>query len=257
MKYVYISSLLILNFIIGNQNSYAQKAEKPIYKTFELSNNVKIKMIWVQPGTFMMGSPLDEEGRKADREKQHKVTITKGYWLAETEFTQEEWEKIMGNNPSRNKGEKHPVEQVSHNDIQQFLIKINVQNGKFRLPTEAEWEYACRANTTAPYAGDLEEMTWHIGNSGKVSHPIALKKPNAWGFYDMHGNILEKCSDWLQENITTMKIDPKGPKTGVYKVDRGGQFTGRTRHTRSADRQRSLPTSRDFYVGFRLARSQD
>ena len=257
MKHVYINCLLILNLIIGNQNSYAQKTEKPIYKTFQLTNNVSIKMIWVQPGSFMMGSPLTEVGRKAEREKQHKVTITKGYWLAETEFTQEQWTKIMHNNPSKNKGKDFPVEQVSYNDIQQFLFKINRQGKKFRLPTEAEWEYACRANTTTAYAGNIEEMTWHKGNSEIVSHPVALKKPNAWGFYDMHGNILEKCSDWLEEDNTKTTIDPKGPKTGLYKVDRGGQFTGRIRHTRAADRQRSLPASRTFYLGFRLARSPD
>ena len=257
MKHVYISCLLIINLIIGNHNNYAQKTEKPIYKTFELTNNVKIKMIWVEPGSFMMGSPLTEKGRKAEREQQHKVTITKGYWLAETEFTQEQWIKIIHFNPSKNKGNNLPVEQVSYNDIQQFLIKINGKNGKFRLPTEAEWEYACRANTTTPYAGNIEEMTWHKGNSGIVSHPVAIKKPNAWGFYDMHGNILEKCSDWLQDDNTKITIDPKGPKTGVYKVDRGGQFTGRIIHTRAADRQRSLPTSRTFYLGFRLARNPD
>ena len=257
MKGTHIICLLLFNLISSIVTSTAQNIQTPIYKTFELTNDVTIKMIWVKPGSYIMGSPLSEVGRIAQREKQHKVTITKGYWLAETEFTQEQWTKIIHYNPSKNNGKNLPVEHVSHNDIQQFLFKINRKDGKFRLPTEAEWEYACRANTNGTYAGDLEEMTWHIGNSGRKSHPVALKKPNAWGFYDMHGNILEKCSDWLQEDNTKMIIDPKGPKTGIYKVERGGQFTGRTRHTRSADRQRSLPTSRDFYVGFRLARSQD
>jgi len=230
------------------------------YKTgdkfdFRLPNNVKVSMIWVEPGSFVMGSPEDEQERNIDREAQHKVTITKGFWLAETEFTQEQWGKVMGSNPSKNIGLDYPVEQVSFIDIQAFLRKINGSEGLFRLPTEAEWEFACRAGTSGPYAGDREEMTWHKSNSDVKSHPVAQKKPNDWGFYDMHGNILEKCSDWFQEDNTGESIDPKGPPSGEKIVERGGQFTGRVRHTRAADRQSNLPENSDFYVGFRLARS--
>ena len=230
--------------------------QNPKIKIFNLPGNVEIKMIWVNPGSYLMGSTVFEVGRTPEREKQNKVAITKGYWLAEAEFTQHQWEKIMGNNPSFHKGANLPVDQVSYLDIQKFLVKINAGSNTFRLPTEAEWEYACRAGSTEAYAiRNMDDMVWHIGNSGRQSHPVELKKANAWGFYDMQGNILEWCSDWFKEDNTTEILDPKGPENATYRVQRGGQFTGRTKHTRAADRQRALPEKRDFYVGFRLAHS--
>lgn len=236
-------------------NIYNDQKQKT--KIFNLGNHVKIKMIWVNPGSYLMGSPSDEADRTPERERQHNVTITNGFWLAETEFTQSDWEKIMGSNPSLYKGENLPVESVSYLDVQELLEKINTEKNSFRLPTEAEWEYACRAGSTEPYQGELEQIAWHSGNSEKRSHPVATKKSNPWGFYDMHGNILEWCSDWFQEDNTNEKIDPKGPEAGEYKVQRGGQFTGRTKHTRASDRQRGLPKDSDFYVGFRLASNQE
>ena len=255
-KILIIWILLLLNIqssekIIDKQNEQVKTQE------FELVSGVSIRMIWVEPGTFTMGSPDDEIGRTSQRETQHKVKITKGYWLAETELTQENWESVMGSNPSLNRGANLPVDKVSFDDIQEFLKKVNTNKDEFRLPTEAEWEYACRAGSENDYSGNRDTMVWHIGNSGRKSHEVANKDPNAWGFYDMQGNILEWCSDWLQEDTTKDSLDPKGPETGIYKVQRGGQFTGRIKHTRAADRQRSLPGNRDFYVGFRLARSSD
>lgn len=252
-----ISSITVIIFLTAyfqtfelmmNQLNYQDKVQE-----FELILGVRIKMIWVEPGTFIMGSPSDELGRTPERETQHEVKITKGYWLAETELTQTQWEKIMGSNPSLNTGENLPVDQVSFDDIQKFLKKVNTNKNEFRLPTETEWEYACRAGVEKAYSGSRDAMVWHSDNSGRQSHPVRLKEPNAWGFYDMQGNILEWCSDWFQENNTTDTLNPKGPETGTHKVQRGGQFTGRTKHTRAADRQRAEPNKRDFYVGFRLA----
>lgn len=210
-------------------------------QTFDLSSGAKVNMILVKPGVFTMGSPEDEVGRIPEREKQQRIDISKGFWLAETEVTQVQWESVMGFNPSKNIGKDLPVDQVSYLDIQDFLKKVNVGEQKFRLPTEAEWEYACRAGTSGPYAGERDEMAWHSGNSDRKSHPVRQKKPNPWGFYDMHGNLLEWCSDPFAEGLI---------------VQRGGQFTGRLRHTRAADRQRSAPDKRMFFVGFRLARDK-
>jgi formylglycine-generating enzyme required for sulfatase activity len=224
-------------------------------KCFDLADGIVIRMIWVEPGSFTMGSPEDEKGRTPEREEQKDVEITKGFWLAETEFLQPHWEKIMGKNPSKTKGADLPVEQVSYLGVQKFLEKINEKEGKFRLLNASEWEYACRAGTTGPYSGERDEMTWHIENSGRKSHPVATKKANPWGFYDMNGNILEWTSDIFMDSAGKPS---RHPETGsIRRVQKGGQFTGRIKHTRAADVQRAAEEARDFYVGFRLARDAD
>lgn len=254
-KTIFLLSILSLGgiFHLDKHTISIGGDQAPEKKEFDLGSGVTITMIWVEPGSFLMGSPDDEPERKTEREKQHKVRFTKGFWLAEKEFTQADWKKIMKENLSQNPGDDFPVDNVSYEDVIRFLAKVNTSGSQFRLPTEAEWEYACRAGTIGPYDGELEATTWHIGNSGRVSHPVATKQPNPWGFYDMHGNILEWCSDWFQEDYSKDTLNPKGPDSGIYRVQRGGQFTGRTRHTRAADRQRSEPNKRAFYVGFRLA----
>ncbi|MEH6537681.1 MAG: formylglycine-generating enzyme family protein [Psychroserpens sp.] len=216
-------------------------------KEFNLTEGVRIKMIWVEPGSFMMGNSLMDQ--------QSEINITKGFWLAETELTQVQWESVMKRNPSYHEGNDLPVDQVSFIDIMKFIERLNEQGGEFRLPTEAEWEYACRAGTKGTYYGDRDLSVWHSGNSGRQSHEVKQKRPNPWGFYDMQGNILESCSDWYQENIYTTKdqTDPIGPETGIYHVQRGGQFTGRIIHTEASNRQWSSPNKRLFWVGFRLA----
>jgi len=243
-----MSVYILLVFILLQSFKYVDKDnQNPKIQKFDLSEGVQIKMIWVEPGSFMMGNSLiDEQG---------KVNISKGFWLAETEITQEQWESVMKNNPSHHKGSKLPVDQVSFVDVMKFIEILNKKGGEFRLPTEAEWEYACRAGTNGAYYGDRDLSVWHSGNSGRQSHEVKQKKPNPWGFYDMQGNILEWCSDWYQESIYSIKdqTDPIGPDTGSYHVQRGGQFTGRIRHTEVYDRQRSSPTTRLFFVGFRLA----
>ncbi len=153
-------------------------------------NGVEFAFRWCPAGTFMMGSPKDEKDRSSD-ETQHEVTLTKGFWMLETEVTQKQWKAITGDNPSNFKGDDLPVEEVSWNDCQEFCRKCSALGLPVQLPTESQWEYACRAGTTDAYAGNLDEMAWYYSNSGNKTHPVGTKKPNAWGLYDMHGNVWE------------------------------------------------------------------
>jgi formylglycine-generating enzyme required for sulfatase activity len=184
-----------------------------------------------------MGSPDSDKGRQVSDEKpQHRVRITKPFYLGKYLVTQEQWEAVMGNNPSHFKGPKNPVEQVSWDDCQQFLRQaqreVGVRGGKFQLPTEAQWEYACRAGSTTRYCfGDdesgLGEYAWYDKNSGNKTHPVGEKKPNAWGLYDMHGNVWEWCQDWYDGGYyaNSPTDDPTGP--GSNRVLRGGSWFAR------------------------------
>ena len=214
-------------------------------------------MVYVAPGSFTMGSPSSEDGH-IDDETQHRVTLTKGYWLGKYEVTQRQWESVMGENPSFFKGPDRPVENVSWNDCQRFIAKVDDEarrqvGGGARLPTEAEWEYACRAGSSGPYAGNgnLNDMGWYAGNSGSTTHPDGQKKPNAWGFHDMHGNVWEWSQDWYgayKDNVN----DPQGPASGVSRVLRGGSWFSDARFCRSANRDGSGPGIRFKDYGFRL-----
>jgi len=220
-----------------------------------------ITMVWCPPGEFLMGSPPSEAGRRDD-ETQHRVTLTKGFWLAKTETTQQEWESVMGSNPSNFKGADLPVETVSWDDVQGWMAKMNAKNPlpsgwKWSLPTEAQWEYACRAGTNGPYAGkNLAEMGWHKDNSNSgTTNPVGKKKANPWGLQDMHGNVWEWCIDWYANLAATSVVDPTGPSTKygqVYsngRVLKGGSWHLGVVEARSAARGRS--DSRGNAVGFR------
>ncbi len=208
-----------------------------------------------------MGSPESEEGHD-DRETQHCVTLTEGFWLGKYEVTQAQWKSVMGSNPSHFTGDNLPVENVSWNDCQEFIRKVNAEaerqfGGEARLPTEAEWEYACRAGSTGAFAGtgDLGSMGWYDGNSGSKTHPVGQKRPNAWGFYDMHGNVWEWCSDRAGAYPGGSVTDPAGAASGGSRVLRGGGWDNFARDCRSASRAGVNPGSRDGDSGFRLARS--
>ena len=247
------------------------------------SPSTGMDFVYIAPGTFMMGSPESEHGR-GDDETQHEVTITNGFWLGVTEVTQGQWNKVMGSNPSYFKGSNRPVEQVSWDDCQTFLIKMcemeRVPPGSYRLPTEAQWEYACRAGTDGPYAGNLEEMAWYLDNLtfrwldlqgfwnadwSKGIPPIFVehastvlvgrKKPNAWGLYDMHGNVLEWCEDGYWEYQVGAVADPVGPGSGTNRICRGGGWLSTSaRDCRAARRARGVPDGPIFDLGFRLLR---
>jgi len=224
----------------------------------EYVNSLGMKFAWIPPGNFLMGSPVGEKGRDDD-EVQHRVTLTKGFWLGVYPVNQAELQAVMKNNPSHFKGDNRPVEQVSWQDCQAFCAALSKREGKtYRLPTESEWEYACRAGATTAYCfGDdpaqLGEYAWYVENSDSVTYPVGRKKPNAWGLYDMHGNVWQWCQDWYGDYPRSDQVDPLGPAQGSHRVIRGGSWRYYGRDCRSADRIWFVPVIRLNYLGFRLA----
>ncbi len=203
---------------------------------------------WIKPGNFMMGDPPGYE-----------VILSKGFLLAETVCTQELWEVVMGNNPSKFQGKKRPVEKISWDDCQEFLNRINdlVEGLDLCLPTEAQWEYACRAGTTTQYSfgNDITKEQVNFGNN--VTVDVKSLPSNNWGLYEMHGNVWEWCNDyWYSYYEIDGVVDPTGPSGGTNRVVRGGRFANSARTIRSAGRFFNHPTSRSFNIGIRLSRGQ-
>jgi len=229
------------------------------------------EFVLIQPGTFMMGSPKDEVGR-FDDETLHEVTITKPFYMQNTPVTQKQWKAVMGNNPSCFNGDKLPVECVSWNDCQEFIQRLNQRGeGHYRLPTEAEWEYACRAGTSTPFGigngCDLDitqanfdgNEPYGQGKEGvyrEETTPVQSFAPNAWGLYDMHGNVWEWVQDWYGAYPRRAVTDPQGPQSGGTRIRRSGCWGNHARYVRSAFRGRGSPDVRNQYLGFRLFRGQ-
>ena len=223
---------------------------------------VTFTMMPVRGGTFRMGATEEQGDDAYDWEKpSHEVTLTSSYYIAETEVTQALWVAVMGSNPSSFTGDlNRPVEQVSWNDCQTFISKLNEMTGKtFRLPTEAEWEYAARGGNMSQgykYAGsnDADEVAWHSGNSNGSTHPVAQKKANELGLYDMSGNVLEWCQDWYIKYTSEAQTDPVGPETGSNRVYHSGCWEFPPRGCRVSYRYYSAPTyAGSNHLGFRLA----
>jgi formylglycine-generating enzyme required for sulfatase activity len=227
--------------------------------------DVEMKFAWVPPGWFLMG------GTGGDDEKPvHKVTITKGFFMGVYPVTQAQWTWVMGsgNRPSHFDGADRPVEQVSWDDVQVFLARMKELTSKpVRLPTEAEWEYACGAGTTTDYyngngAERLDEVGWFDQNSNSETHPVGQKKPNAWGLHDMHGNVWEWCQDLYDGKTYTTRgsgatANPVNFSLGVSRVLRGGSWTYVAEYCRSASRSWDAPVARDYGTGFRVCFNPD
>jgi formylglycine-generating enzyme required for sulfatase activity len=224
---------------------------------------------WVPPGIFTQGSPETEAGRWSDEGPQRKVKFKNGYWLADTPVTQALWEAVMGKNPSRFKGSELPVETVSWDECYDFIAKLNTlaPSLNLRLPTEAEWENACRAGTTtATWVGDLsltgdgirapelDPIAWYYGNSPEGTQPVRGKQPNPLGLYDMLGNVYEWCQDFFGPYEAGRLTDPTGPAEGSGRVIRGGSWDSYAGDVRAADRRVDAPQLRHGGLGFRLAR---
>jgi len=274
----------------GNSDNIQHEDKRGLGLTVALPGGKQMDFVWIEDGSFIMGSPVDEEGRKPD-EIQHTVTLSKGFYLGKYEVTQGQWESVMNTKPWLDKtrsqlddiifGEmtvisssNYPVAYVSWQDAQSFANRLNQQTGSklYRLPTEAEWEYAARAGTSTRWffgenkslLGDYawyEENTWNIGN--KHAQPIGLKKPNQWGLHDMYGNVWEWCQDKYGYYGQGEKIDPRGPHTGLHHVMRGGSFIYGAQFISSAHRgSEQLLLSYGFRssyhggLGFRLLRIQ-
>ena len=225
------------------------------------ANAKPLEMVKIPAGTFMMGSPASYQ--EPDEIPQHEVTITKDFYLGKYEVTQAQWQAVMGNNPSSGcgVGPNYPIYYISWNDCLTFIQKLNqLGQGTFRLPTEAEWEYACRAGTTTRfYWGDdstgnqIGQYAWYTSNSGERTHEIGLMQPNAWGLFDMNGNVWEWCQDWFGNYSSNAQFDPSGPNSGAGRVFRGGSWRGSSRHDRTAFRYSDEPNSVWDDHGFRLA----
>ena len=257
------STLVIAALAAGELLAQAQEP-----KRYELSALLDGSgFVRIPPGEFIMGSiggHLDEQ--------QHRVRITKPFEMGIFEVTQSQWEAVVrsahpspekaapdSDNPSHFKGPTLPVESVSWNDVQRFLRALNTRDGKYdyRLPTEAEWEYACRAGSTGDYSGSLAEMAWYEANSGGETRPAGQKMPNAWGLYDMHGNVAEWVQDWYGFDYydASPATDPVGPGSGSYRGFRGGGWLATAEASRSAARAFNFPGDGYYNVGFRLVRT--
>jgi len=231
-------------------------------------------MVRINGGTFTMGSPANEEGRDSD-EVQHQVTVG-SFTMGKYEVTQREYQEVMGTNPSSFKGDNLPVEMVTWFDAVEYCNKRSQREGLtpaytingtnvtwnrnangYRLPTEAEWEYACRAGTTTAYntgASINDNTGWYSDNSGATTHPVGQKPANAWGLYDMHGNVWEWCWDWYDDYPSGAQTDPVGASSGSYRVLRGGCWFIPAQYARSAWRSGNLPNDRGDNLGFRVLR---
>jgi formylglycine-generating enzyme required for sulfatase activity len=233
-------------------------------RTFALPAGATMDFVWIPPGTFAMGSPAAEVGREDDEGPRHEVTVSRGFWLGRCEVTQGQWEAVMETNPSQSLGADRPVVYVSWDDVQQFVGKLNAAAGEavYRLPSEAEWEYACRAGTATRWSfGDderrLGEYAWWYGNSEGRSRPVGRKRPNPWGLCDMHGNVEEWVDGWYGPYGGEALTDPVGPPPASgypLRLMRGGTFGNMPRNTRSAHRLANASAFRFSGVGARLLR---
>jgi formylglycine-generating enzyme required for sulfatase activity len=232
-----------------SQPAPTQTAETPALRSSRTKVNSKdgLTYVWIQPGTFTMRcSPGDSEC-DADEKPAHEVTISAGFWLGQTPVTQQAYQRVVGTNPSHFKGAQLPVETVNWSEAQSYC-----QAAGIRMPTEAEWEYAARAGSTGSRYGDIDQIAWYNKNSGSKTHEVAQKQPNAWGLYDMLGNVWQWTSDWYTDKYSgNSETDPHGPNSGIFRSLRGGSWDFGPTNVRVSNRNRNEPENRNNNIGFR------
>ena len=227
-----------------------------------VKNGITIDMVKVKSGTFKMGATSEMKKTYDDEKPVHKVILTNNYYMGKYEVTQALWQEVMGSNPSYFKGDNLPVEQVSWNDCQEFINKLNSITGrKFRLPTEAEWEYAARGGKKSrgyQYSGssNISDVAWYTDNSGSKTHPVGTKQSNELGLYDMTGNVWEWCQDWCSSYVSSSQRNPTGAVSGAGRVYRGGSWNSVAVSCRSSYRGNHIPGARNYYLGLRLVLSE-
>jgi formylglycine-generating enzyme required for sulfatase activity len=244
--------------VVSSCQSITQFRPQPI--TEKLPNGVTLEMVGLPAGQFLMGSPDSDPDAKSDEKPQHPVKVN-SFAIGKYPVTQAQYQAVMGNNPSRfQNNPQNPVEMVSWNDAQAFCQKLSQITGKtYRLPTEAEWEYACRAGTTTRYyfgddANELGDYAWYYGNSGGTTHPVGQKKPNAWGLYDMSGNVWE----WCEDNYDSYENAPRDGTAWLtndsdVRILRSGSWNLYSYNCRSAIRIGDIPSRVNDFLGFRVA----
>ena len=249
---------------LSQLSSVVQSVSGEDVLTITLPDGVEMKFRRIPAGSFTMGSPSDEKDRESDEGPQHKVTISKPFYLGMYEVTQVQWKEVMGeireHSGFHGSNYDNPMQSTSWSECQEFVKRINrLGVGKFCLPTEAQWEYACRAGTTTRYywgddpdESEIDDYAWYDLNADGESHEVAQRKPNPWGLYDMSGNVDEWCQDWYGDYGSEPETDPQGPKSGSSKVFRGGEWYNPSQNCRSAYRGKLPPDTWGYFVGLRL-----
>lgn len=256
MKHLLAAALVLISTHIAYGNEEIEMA---------LPGGESMSFVWIEPGTFMMGSADVDKTRLSAESPQHEVVISRGFWLGKYEITQRQWQAVMGDNPSHYESPNRPVETVTWYQVQAFIHKLNqaVADSLYRLPSEAEWEYASRAGRQTPwfFGSDenlLGDYAWYADNNRTDgdypvgTKPVGLKPPNPWGLFDMYGNAYEWCQNGYAPYTDAVQVDPMEPDTGYGYTFRGGHFYGNTRAVRSAVRGYNLATSREIWLGARL-----
>ncbi|UCG46138.1 MAG: formylglycine-generating enzyme family protein, partial [Phycisphaerales bacterium] len=238
----------------------AKPSAGPAEMAVDLGGGVKLELVRIAAGQFFMGSPAGEPGREVDEGAMHRVWISKPFYMGKFEVTQAQYEAVTGERPSHFDGNDLPVDSVSWDDAVRFCESLSQKEGRrYRLPTEAEWEYACRGGSSLAFSfglsySQLSEHGWHFDISQNKSHVVGQKKSNAFGLHDMHGNVWEWCADWYGKDYygSSQAVDPEGPASGEHRILRGGSWQCGPALCRSALRGWGPPANRGSHVGFRV-----